>query len=229
MEILKLVREFQPLEAVSESIDGQKVWTLNGIGIQTEIKNGNGRFYAKQPMMEQVELHCNEYLKNNRAVGELNHPRKPEDQVRIDPERIACKFVDVKIEDNNVILKAKPTIGTPCGDIVNNLLNNEVVLGFSSRALAKLTKKSDYVLTECKKIITLADVVWDPSAPDAFCSGILEEKDWVYENGVIAEAQNFEVVVNDCKKQFQDMTSKTKDQVVRRVMKHYFENLFKRI
>lgn len=230
MEILKLVTEFQVAEAVSEDINNQKHWTLNGIGIQTEVKNGNGRYYAKTPMMEQVEIYCNEYLTRNRAVGELNHPEKSEDQVKINPDRIACKFIDVKIEDNNVRLKAKPTIGTPCGDIVNNLLNNGVVLGFSSRALAKLTKTKDYVLTECKKIITLADVVYDPSVGnDALIQGVLEDKDWVYENGVIVEAKNFEEVVEDCRNQFKSMTSKSKNQVVKKVVRKYFESLFRNL
>ena len=230
MEILKLVTEFQNAEAVCEEENNQKQWILTGIGIQTEVKNGNGRYYAKAPMMEQVELYCNEYLTKNRAVGELNHPEKPEYQVKINPDRIACKFIDVKIEDNNVRLRAKPTIGTPCGDLVNNLLNNEVILGFSSRALAKLTKTKDYVLTECKKIITLADVVYDPSVGnDALIQGVLEDKDWVYENGVIVEAKNFEQVVEYSQNQFKNMTSKTKDQVVRKVVRNYFESLFRNL
>lgn len=229
MEILKLVREFQPIETVCEEVEGKKQWIMDGIGIRTEVKNGNGRLYDKTAMMEEVKKYCNEYLTNHRAVGELNHPTKPEDQVKVNPERIACKFIDVKVEGNDIRLKAKPTIGTPCGDIVNNLLNNGVVLGYSSRALAKLTKKSDHVFTECKKIITLSDVVFDPSAPDAFIEGVLEQKDWVYENGVIVEARNFDSVIEDSRNEFKNMNQKTKNQVVSKVMKNYFHELFKNI
>lgn len=230
MEILKLVREFNcDAKPVSEEIDGKKVWSLEGIGIQMAVKNGNGRLYTVEPMLEQVQKYCAEYLQKNRAVGELNHPKDPADQVRVDPERIACKFTDVRVEGNNIYLKARPTIGTPCGDIVNNLLNNNIALGFSSRALAKLTKRNDYIQTDCKKIITLSDIVYDPSAPDAFIQGVLEEKSWVYENGVIVEAQNFEQVIEESKDQFRNMTSKDKDQVVKKVMHNYFEKLFRKI
>lgn len=227
METLKLVREFtcNNVNSVIENIDGQKTWTIEGIGIQMELKNGNGRVYVREPMIEQLEIYKRDYLDTNRAVAELNHPKEADDQVRINPERICAKFTDLQIDGNNVYLKAKITKGTPCGDLVNSLLDNGVQLGFSSRALAKLVKKSDYTETHCKKIIALADIVYDPSAPDAFIQGVLEEKDWIYENGVITEAR--EIMLNNSKKEFQNMTSKNKDEVVKRVMSDFFSTLLK--
>jgi hypothetical protein len=231
MEILKLVREFtcDKIQATTEEVDGKKQWILEGIGIQMNVKNGNERLYVPEPMIEQLNFYNKEYLQKNRAVAELNHPKDPEDQVRVNLERVAAKFIEMSLDGNNVYLRAKPTVGTPCGDIVINLLNNEVQLGFSSRALAKLVKKSGYTETHCRKIITLADIVYDPSAPDAFISGVLEEKDWVYENGIIMEAKDFHIIVEDSKDQFKNMTSKNKDEVVKRVMKNYFNALFNKV
>jgi hypothetical protein len=230
MEILKLVREFtcESIKPTIEEVDGKKSWVIEGIGIQMAVKNGNERIYVREPMIEQLQSYCEEYLIKNRAVGELNHPQTPEEQIKVNLERIACKFTDLQINGNDVYLKAKPTAGTPCGDIVINLLNNEVQLGFSSRALAKLVKKPGYTETHCRKIITLSDVVYDPSAPDAFIQGVLEEKDWVYENGLIVEAKGFDKIVDSAKNQFSNMNNKTKNDVVKKVFREYFNTLFKK-
>lgn len=228
METLKLVREFNcnNIKAVNESLNGSDNWTIEGIGIQMGIKNGNGRVYVREPMIEQLNEYKRDYLDKNRAVAELEHPTEPDDQVKINIDRICAKFTDMMLDGDNVYLKAKVTDGTPCGDILKNLLKNGVQLGFSSRALAKLEKKKDYVETWCRKIIALADIVYDPSAPDAFIQGVMEERDWVYQNGVIMEAKNFEQVVEDSKLKFSNMTSKNKDSIVKDVMKKYFDKLF---
>lgn len=230
METLKLVRECTfETKPIMEDINGQKQWALEGLGIKMLYKNGNERLYTREPMIEQLNIYIEDYLKQDRAVGELNHPKLPEDQIKVNPERIACKFIEVKIDGNDVYLKAIPTAGTPCGDLLIGLLNNKIKLGFSSRALAKLVKKTDYIETHCRKIITLADVVYDPSVGnEAFINGVLEEKNWVYENGIIMEAQNFSQVVEDVRHQFRNMTSKTKDQIVKKMMKQYFDALFKK-
>jgi hypothetical protein len=230
MEILKLVREFvcDSTKAVMEDIDGKKSWAIEGIGIQMGIKNANERIYVPEPMLEQLQDHYKNYMLQNRAVGELNHPDEPKDQIRINPERISHKFTEMKIDGNNVYLKAKPVAGNKCGDVVINLLNAEIKLGFSSRALAKLIKKSDYTETHCRKIISLSDVVWDPSAPDAMITSVLEGKDWVYENGVIMEATGFEEVVESVKDQFKKMNKYNKNQVVIKAFKEYFGALLKK-
>lgn len=230
MEALKVVRESNfDTTPIVEEINGVKSWALEGIGIKMLFKNGNDRLYVKEPMLEQLYIYKKEFIDQDRAVGELNHPKLPEDQIRVNLERIACKFTEFQINGNDVYLKAKPTAGTPCGDVVIGLLNNKVTLGFSSRALAKLVQKTNYIETHCRKIITLADVVYDPSAGnDAFINGVLEEKDWVYENGVIMEAVGFDKVVEESKNAFKNMTSKTKDIIVQRVMKQYFDALFKK-
>jgi len=229
MERLKLVREFtcDQIKTVSEDINGKKSWVIEGIGIQMGVKNANDRLYIREPMMEQLQDHYDNYLLKNRALGELNHPDEPKDQVRINLERVSHKFTEFKVDGNDVFLKAKPIEGNPCGDIVINLLNAGVQLGFSSRALAKLEKHGDTVHTHCRKIISLSDVVYDPSAPDAFLSGILEGREWVYQNGVIAEAVGFDAIVESAQDQFRKMTKKNKDQVVIKVFKEYFDALLK--
>jgi hypothetical protein len=134
----------------------------------------------------------------------------------------------MKVDGNNVFLKARPVAGNPCGDIVINLLNNEVQLGFSSRALAKLVKtKSGVTETYCRKIISLSDIVYDPSCSSSFISGVLEGQEWVYQNGVIVEAKGFDAVVESVQDQFKSMTKKTKDKVVLKVFREYFDALLK--
>lgn len=230
MERLKLVREFncEKIKPVLEDINGKKSWVLEGIGIQVNLKNANDRFYVREPMMEQLQDHVDNYLQKNRALGELNHPDELKDQVRINLERVSHKFTEIRIDNNDIYLKAKPIEGNPCGDIVINLLNAGVQLGFSSRALAKLVKKNDYIETHCRKIISLSDIVFDPSAPDAFVQGIMEDKEWVYQNGVILEAKDFDQVLDDAKEDFRSMTTKTKDQIVKKVMTNYFRSLFRK-
>ncbi len=231
MERLKLVREFtcEKIKPVLEEVGGVKNWSIEGIGIQINIKNGNGRFYVEEPMLEQLNDHIQNYLLKNRALGELNHPEEPKNQVKINLERVSHKFTKCLIEGNNVFLKADVVTGNKCGDIVNNLLNAGIQLGFSSRALAKVVEKREYKETHCRKIISLSDVVYDPSAPDAFIEGVLEGQEWVYENGVIAEAKDFDSIIESSQNQFKDMTSNTKNRVVLKVFKEYFETLFKNI
>lgn len=231
MERLKLVREFtcEKIQPVLEDIGGKKSWVLEGIGIRMNAKNGNDRLYVPEPMIEQLEDHYNNYLLKNRAVGELNHPDDLKDQVRINLERVSHKFTELKIDGNDVYLKAKPVAGNPCGDIVINLLNAGVQLGFSSRALARLEKKKDYIETHCRKIISLADIVYDPSVGnDAFIEGVLEGREWVYENGLIVEAKDFEKVVEDCQNNFKQMNNRNKEMIVKKVFKEYFNALFKK-
>lgn len=230
MERLRLVREFtyEKIKPILEEIGGKKSWVLEGIGIQMNVKNGNDRFYVTEPMLEQLQDHYENYLMKNRALGELNHPDDLKDQVRINLERASHIFTEMKVNGDDVYLKAKPIAGNPCGDIVINLLNAGVQLGFSSRALARLEKKRDYVETHCRKIISLSDIVYDPSAPDAFISGVLEGKEWVYENGIIVEAKDFDKVVEDCQNNFKQMTNRNKEAIVKKVFKEYFNALFKK-
>lgn len=224
---MKLVREFNNTKVVSESSsNGEKHWTIEGIGIQMNVVNGNNRLYTKEPMIEQLNIYKKDYLDKDRAVAEFEHPTNPDDQVRINMERICAKFIDMQIDGDNVYLKAVPTKGTHYGNILIGLLDNGVQLGFSSRALATLEEKNGYTETICEKIITLADVVFDPSAPDAFIQGVMEGKEWVIENGVVVEAKNIVPMVETAQQKFKNMTSKTKDKIVKQVMEDYFKTLF---
>lgn len=228
MEILKLVREYNcnNIKIANENINGSDNWFIEGIGIQMEVKNANDRLYVREPLVKLLEDYKVKYLDKDRAVGELEHPSAPENQARINIDRICAKFTEMFIDGNDVYLKAKVTGGTPCGDLLTSLLKNGVQLGFSSRMLARLEKRRDYVETVCRKIVALADIVYDPSAPDAFIQGVMEEKDWVYENGVIMEAKDFERTVETSKNLLSSMTSQTKDKIVKDVMKNYFDKLF---
>lgn len=227
MEKLKVVSEF--IEVVNERDEKTGQWFIQGNAIQMNQINGNGRIYPDAPMMEQMDKYIVEYFNNGRAVGELNHPKKAEDQVSIDPERISHKFIKLERQGNSIFQKSVIVEGNKCGDVVINLMKAGVTMGLSSRALAMLVKKEKYTETNCRKIITPGDIVYDPSAPDCFIEGVLEGKEWVYQNGVIVEAKNIEEIVESSQKQFKNMTNKTKSLVVEKVMFEYFENLLSKL
>ena len=228
MQPLKLVREFTKDNIITtkEEVAGKKSWVIEGIGIQMNVVNANERLYTKEPMLEQLEIYKKEYLDKDRAVAEFEHPVDPDDQVRVNMERICAKFIDMIIDGDNVILKAVPTKGTHYGDTLIGLLENGVQLGFSSRALATLEEKNGYTETRCEKIITLADIVYDPSAPDAFIQGVMEGKEWIIKDGIVMEAKSIIPIIETAQEKFKNMTSKTKIQVAKQVMEEYFNALF---
>jgi len=226
MERLKLVREFIEVENIQE----KENWYIQGVAIKMNWKNGNGRIYPDKPMMEQLKIYVDENLKRGRCVGELNHPKEKSDQLEINPERISHRFITLEKSGDDIFQKAVIVEGNKCGDVVINLMKNGVTLGLSSRALAMLEKKANYIETNCRKIITPGDIVWNPSAGnDAFIEGVLEGQEWVYKNGVIVEAQNFDMVVDDAKSEFKKMTSKTRSLIVEKVISDYIAKLLKNI
>jgi len=228
MERLNLVREYIETDNLYDK--ESKKWYMTGVAIKMNWKNGNGRSYPDKPMMEQLDLYIEENMDGGRCVGELKHPKDKSDQLEIDPERISHRFTELVREGNDIHQKAVIIEGNKCGDVVINLMKNGVTLGLSSRALASLEKKKNYIETNCRKIITPGDIVWNPSAGnDAFIEGVLENKEWIYENGVIVESKNFEFVVDNAKSEFKKMTSKTKDIVLEKVIGDYLAELLRNI
>ena len=185
---MKLICEVneQDVEYITEAKEnGQKDYKIKGVFMQGEIKNRNGRVYPMQVLDEQVKKYTENYVNQNRAYGELGHPSGP----TINLERVSHMITDLNKEGNNYIGEAK-IMDTPYGKIVKNLMDEGAKLGVSSRGMGSLKQNGDsQVVQKDYHLATAADIVADPSAPDAFVEGIMEGKEWVWDNGVLREAQ----------------------------------------
>ena len=183
---MKLITEqIEPVEIRTEERDGKKSTYMKGVFLQTEITNRNGRMYKYETMAREVGKDNEEFIKKGRALGELGHPDGP----AINLDRVSHKIVDLVPEGNNFIGKAK-LLETPMGKIAKSLLEEGVQLGVSSRGLGSLKKESNVsVVADDFVLSTAADIVADPSAPDAFVEGIMEGREWTLVDGKIKEAQ----------------------------------------
>jgi hypothetical protein len=175
----------QTVQPLTEEVNGEKKLFIEGVFLQAGVKNRNGRIYPEQTMAREVNRYIKEYVEKNRALGELNHPPQPQ----VNPERAAIKIVELKQDGTNWIGKAMVT-STPVGQVVRGLLKDGVQLGVSSRGVGTLRESQGVmVVQEDFRLFTAADVVHDPSAPDAFVNGIYESVEWIYENGVVKQVQ----------------------------------------
>ena len=179
---MKLIRE-QVTETkffVEEKLGKGKQYFIEGVFLQSELKNRNGRMYPEGVMDKEVGRYMEQYVKNNRAYGELGHPDTP----TINLDRVSHLIVDLRKEGKNYIGKAK-ILETPMGNIARGLLDGGANLGVSSRALGSLKENKDgvQIVQDDFMLSTAADIVADPSAPDAFVRGIMEGVEWVYVDG----------------------------------------------
>ena len=185
---MKLICEVneQDVQYITEANEnGQKDYKIKGVFMQGEIKNRNGRVYPMQVLDEQVKKYNENYVNQNRAYGELGHPSGP----TINLERVSHMITDLTKEGNNYIGEAK-IMDTPYGKIVKNLMDEGAKLGVSSRGMGSLKQNGNsQVVQKDYHLATAADIVADPSAPDAFVEGIMEGKEWIWDNGVLREAQ----------------------------------------
>jgi len=169
---------------------GKKHAYIEGVMLQTEVKNKNGRIYPKEVMQKEVKRYNKEYVDQNRAYGELGHPEGP----TINLERTSHLITDLREDGNNFVGKAK-ILSTPMGNIVKNLLDDGARLGVSSRGMGSLkasnAKGGVQMVQSDFQLATAADIVADPSAPDAFVDGVMEGVEWIWDNGVI-KAQKIE-------------------------------------
>ena len=181
---MKLIREeVEAVEVLTESNNGKKTFYIQGPFLQGDIKNRNGRVYESRILAKEVKRYDEQYISKNRAMGELGHPDGP----TVNLDRVSHKITSLKQEGSNFIGKAK-ILETPMGRIAGALLNDGVTLGVSSRGMGSITQKNgaNYV-GEDFMLATAADIVADPSAPDAFVQGIMEGKEWVWDNGLLKE------------------------------------------
>jgi hypothetical protein len=187
---MKLFTELvEDVQYVVEERGGKKDLYIVGPFMQAEQQNRNGRIYRKNILEREVQRYNKEYVDTNRALGELGHPNGPS----INLDRVCIKIVELKQSGNDFMGKAK-ILGTPMGDIARNLLESGVQLGVSTRGMGSLKEVNGIMEVQDDFFLaTAADVVADPSAPDAFVQGIMEGVNWVWDNGII-KAQQVEQV-----------------------------------
>jgi hypothetical protein len=189
---MRLIREVtESVNLITESKLGKgKEYFIEGVFLQSELKNRNGRMYPESIMDKEVGRYLKEYVEKNRAYGELGHPDTPS----INLDRVSHLIVDLRKEGTNYIGKAK-ILETPMGQIARGLLDGGANLGVSSRALGSLKENSDgvQIVQDDFMLSTAADIVADPSAPDAFVRGIMESKEWVFVDGKFVEKHIEEV------------------------------------
>ena len=182
---MKLIREeIEKVEVITEEKDGKKILYIQGPFLQTEQQNRNGRVYRRNVMEREVKRYSEQYISKGRALGELGHPEGP----TINLDRVSHKIISLEQKGNDFIGKAQ-ILSTPMGKIAESLLKDGVTLGVSSRGIGSLkpTKEGYSEVGEDFMLATAADIVADPSAPDAFVQGIMEGKEWVWEGGILRE------------------------------------------
>jgi len=183
--MMKLIREeIEKVEVLTESVNGKKTLFIKGTFLQTEQENRNHRLYRRPVMEREVKRYTEQYINKGRALGELGHPDGP----TINLDRVSHKIVSLEQKGNDFIGKAQ-ILSTPMGKIAESLLKEGVTLGVSSRGIGSLcpTKEGYSEVGEDFMLATAADIVADPSAPDAFVSGIMEGKEWVWDGGILRE------------------------------------------
>ena len=183
---MKLITEtIENVKLITEEKNGKKLLYIEGVFLQSELKNRNGRMYPFSVLDREVKRYNEEYIQSKRALGELGHPDGP----TINLDRVSHRITSLRAEGNNFIGKAQ-ILDTPMGNIAKNLLDEGVQLGVSSRGMGSIQKSEDCnVVADDFMLTTAADIVADPSAPDAFVNGIMEGKEWVWCNGILKETE----------------------------------------
>ena len=182
---MKLIREeIESVDFIVESVGGKKSMFIEGIFLQGDLQNRNGRMYPMSVLRKEVQRYNENHVKSGRALRELGHPEGP----TVNLDRVSHKIVSLRESGSNFIGKAK-LLSTPMGKIAQSLIDEGVKLGVSSRGIGSLkpTREGVNIVGDDFMLATAADIVADPSAPDAFVEGIMEGKEWVWDGGVLRE------------------------------------------
>ncbi len=183
--MLLITEQRDDIQCLTEATeDGKKNYFIEGIFMQSEKVNRNGRMYERKILFNEADRYNKEYVQKSRAMGELGHPDGPS----LNLERVCHNIVEMKFDGDNVMGKAK-ILDTPYGKIVKSLIDDGVKLGVSTRGMGTLEEKDGVKMVKEDFMLTAVDVVADPSAPDAFVNGIMEGKEWVWNNGMLKERE----------------------------------------
>ena len=214
---MKLIsEEIEAVEVITEEKNGKKTLYITGPFLQAEVVNRNKRFYPLNTMVNEVSRYNESFTNKGRALGELGHPDGP--QINLD--RVSHKIVSLTQEGNNFMGKAQ-ILSTPMGKIAESLLKEGVKLGVSSRGMGSI-QNVDGVnhVGEDFMLATAADIVADPSAPDAFVDGIMEGKEWVWDNGLLKEKE-----VAKYQRYMEGANRRTMEEKTLKVFEHFLSNL----
>jgi hypothetical protein len=183
---MKLITEtVEQVEFVTEAAaDGAKSYFIEGTFMQADTLNRNKRMYPKHILLNEVNRYTKEFVNNSRAFGELNHPAGP----TVNLDRVAIIIKELNCNGTDVYGKAK-VMSTPMGEIVKNLINEGARLGVSTRGMGSLKAKNGYNEVQPDFMLSAVDIVADPSAPNAFVNGIMEGKEWIWNNGILVEKE----------------------------------------
>ena len=193
---MRLIAEYNDSDIttyITEDKKGNKSHVIEGVFMQADAKNRNGRIYEKKILEAAVNKYVKEQVSTGRAVGELNHPEGP----TVNLDKVSHKITDLKWEGSNVVGKAS-ILKTPMGQIVEGLLEGGVKLGVSSRGMGSLVQKNGVNYVGKDFMLATVDIVQDPSAPEAFVNGIMEGVEWVWDNGIL-KAQDIEIIETEIK------------------------------
>ena len=184
-----IAEELTEVKFLTEEKEGKKNYFIEGIFLQSEIANKNGRMYPFKTLQREVAKYHENFIRQGSALGELGHPEGPS----INLDRVSHKIERLSEDGNNFVGRAK-ILDTPNGKIAKSLLDEGVRLGVSSRGMGSLKKESTCnVVQDDFMLATAADIVADPSAPDAFVDGIMEGKEWIWDNGILKESAIAEI------------------------------------
>lgn len=213
--ITETIDDVKYLTEASE--DGKKKLYVEGTFLVAERVNRNNRMYKMDTLKREVQRYTEEFIKTNRALGELGHPDTPS----INLERVSHKIISLS-EDGNTFYGKALVLDTPYGNIVKNFIDNEVNIGVSSRALGSLamTKEGYSLVQDDLRLATAADIVADPSAPGAFVNGIMENKEWMFVDGVFSEME-----FDQAKKQIKEASYAQLENVALKIFEQYLRKL----
>jgi hypothetical protein len=214
---MKLITETtqSEIQVLTEEKNGQKNYFIKGVFMESDTKNRNGRVYPGEIMEKEIGRYTNEYVKQNRAMGELGHPEGP----TVNLERVSHIIKNLSVDGKQIIGEAK-IMDTPYGKIVKNLIDEGAKLGVSSRGMGSLKEQDGVNVVQEDFMLAAVDVVADPSAPNAFVNGIMEGKEWIWDNGVLKP-----VVIENYKKIIKKTSSRRLEEQAIHLFKDFISKL----
>jgi hypothetical protein len=214
---MKLITETtqSEIQVLTEEKNGQKNYFIKGVFMESDTKNRNGRVYPNEIMEKEIGRYNNEYVKQNRAMGELGHPEGP----TVNLERVSHIIKNLSVDGKQIVGEAK-IMDTPYGKIVKNLIDEGAKLGVSSRGMGSLKEQDGVNVVQEDFMLAAVDVVADPSAPNAFVNGIMEGKEWIWDNGVLKP-----VVIENYKKIIKKTSSRRLEEQAIHLFKDFISKL----